>query len=666
METYSIRLNGVMLVDKPIGLDDLEFSVLRDDGFSSGDSILRYRVTSELTFWGCGYAELCKIKKKGLCENVEVIIYENSCETESIVFTGTIPISWVKFNHTVKTANSQIRDNAFSAFVKDFIKTEVNLWSAKTKNCLPITGIDKNIDFSKIHNSAGSAKEVLCFDVIAVLNYIIKYITDNKMSVVSNYYSTPTSVFGSNLYAITTGFNLRNVSSQGDIEAIYPTLSFEKVFKELRKKHRVFMDVVGDTIYIEREPEMFDNTNVLTIDKIPHGLIESVDSTRLFNGFKIGSSNTKPQDNAHTYYQASKLDMWATYNISSCGDCTATNDSETANIDIVSDFIIDSNMIHEQLNTSDTGNDKSVYLVNYFEENGVTEAMREYISGEWVYNTAITNQKVIDNWIGFSPQCLAVKRYSDLGFLVRRDGYSPYISYPGNVYWFDGVSYNTIFDNGNNIFTPVSGINIYTNTNVFTGNKNEIMTYFKSPVSTNLNLRADLLQIYLANINGGTPPGTWTFEYRIYIAHYLDDTFSTLINSYEMSAISVDAHNEKKDLSISTGMIPVNAGECFMVITTIDGGSLPAANYNFGTEGLSFRLIDADGMCDTRNDDNFDSKANLYEFEKQICKTDFDAIKANKRGYVLLNGIKAWIKEVKYTKKKTTFRLVSNNTLCRC
>ena len=71
-------------------------------------------------------------------------------------------------------------------------------------------------------------------------------------------------------------------------------------------------------------------------------------------------------------------------------------------------------------------------------------------------------------------------------------------------------------------------------------------------------------------------------------------------------------------------------------------------------------------MCDTRNDDNFDSKANLYEFEKHICKTDFDAIKANKRGYVLLNGIKAWIKEVKYTKKKTTFRLVSNNTLCRC
>ena len=35
-----------------------------------------------------------------------------------------------------------------------------------------------------------------------------------------------------------------------------------------------------------------------------------------------------------------------------------------------------------------------------------------------VYNTAITNQKVIDNWIGFSPQCLAVKRYSDLFYWI--------------------------------------------------------------------------------------------------------------------------------------------------------------------------------------------------------------------------------------------------------
>jgi hypothetical protein len=90
------------------------------------------------------------------------------------------------------------------------------------------------------------------------------------------------------------------------------------------------------------------------------------------------------------------------------------------------------------------------------------------------------------------------------------------------------------------------------------------------------------------------------------------------------------------------------------------------ASYNFSTSGLAFRLIDADGMCNSVNDDNFDSKANLYEFEKHICKADFDAIKANKRGYVLLNGIKAWVKEVKYTKKKTTFRLVSNSSMCDC
>lgn len=663
---YKILLDGLQIYDAPIGLDDMEFSILRDDGFSNGDQIIRYRATSTLTFIGDAYKYLCQKKKENICNIISCKIL-TQCDTGyELLFSGNIPISWVEFNHTTCTAQSQIRDNSFSAFVKDFIKTEVNLWSTKTKNCLPLAQIGTNVSFMKVHNSSGSIKDVFSFNVIDVLNFIIKYVTDNKIKVVSNFYSTPNSVFGSNLYLLTTGFNLRNTSSQGDIEAIYPTLSFEKVFKELRKKHRVFMDVVGDIIYIEPENTMYENTEILQFDGIPNGLIETVDKTRLFNGFKIGSSNTKLQNNSNSYYQSTKLNMWGEYNISSCGDCTTTTDSENANIDIVSEFIIDSNMIHEQLNTADTGNDKNIYLVNYFDTPPIIEAMREYIGGEWVYNTAITNQKVIDNWIGFSPQCLAVKRYSDLGFLVRRDDYKPYISAPGLIYWYDGVSGNIIFDNGNNVFTPSSAINIYTNTNVFTGTKNEIMTYFKSPVNTNMNIRADLSQIYLSDINGGTPPGTWTFEYRMYVVHYSDDTFSTIINSYEVSVISNDAHHEKKDLSVVTGMIPVNIGECFMLITTIDGGSLPVASYNFSTSGLAFRLIDADGMCNSVNDDNFDSKANMFDFEYPICHADFKSILANKKGYFILNDIKAWVKEVKYSKKKTTFKLVSNSSLCKC
>lgn len=664
---YKILLDGLHIYDAPIGLDDMEFSILRDDGFSNGDQIIRYRATSTLTFIGDAYKYLCQKKKESICNIVSCKIL-TQCDTGyELLFSGNIPISWVEFNHTTCTAQSQIRDNSFSAFVKDFIKTEVNLWSTKTKNCLPITGIDKNIDFSKIHNSAGSAKEVLCFDVIAVLNYIIKYITDNKMSVVSNYYSTPTSVFGSNLYAITTGFNLRNVSSQGDIEAIYPTLSFEKVFKELRKKHRVFMDVVGDTIYIEPESSMYENTQIFEIDGLPNDIRESVDKTRLFNGFKIGSSNTKLQNNSNAYYQSTKLNMWGEYNLSSCGDCTTTTDSENANIDIVSEFIIDSNMIHEQLNTSDTGNDKSVYLVNYFEENGVTEAMREYIGGEWVYNTAITNQKVIDNWIGFSPQCLAAKRYFDLGFLVRKDGYGGEIKItPFSAFNIcDIADFDIITDVGNNVFKPTSQIPILVNTSAFSGTASWYATYFKTPINTNINIRTDWINLHQSS---GTNWVGFGFDYSIYLFHYTDDTFTTIKNTYSQLIHVNDAKNEHKDLSVETGMIPVLVGECFLVCINIEpiGGLYNGMEFYFTSDYIKMQLTDADGMCDTRNDDNFDSKANMFDFEYPICHSDFKSILANKKGYIRLNGIKAWIKELRYSNKKTTLKLVSNNSLCKC
>lgn len=658
---YKILLDGLQIYDAPIGLDDMEFSILRDDGFSNGDQIIRYRATSTLTFIGDAYKYLCQKKKESICNIVSCKIL-TQCDTGyELLFSGNIPISWVEFNHTTCTAQSQIRDNSFSAFVKDFIKTEVNLWSTKTKNCLPITGIDKNIDFSKIHNSAGSAKEVLCFDVIAVLNYIIKYITDNKMSVVSNYYSTPTSVFGSNLYAITTGFNLRNVSSQGDIEAIYPTLSFEKVFKELRKKHRVFMDVVGDTIYIEPESSMYENTQIFEIDGLPNDIRESVDKTRLFNGFKIGSSNTKLQNNSNAYYQSTKLNMWGEYNLSSCGDCTTTTDSENANIDIVSEFIIDSNMIHEQLNTSDTGNDKSVYLVNYFEENGVTEAMREYIGGEWVYNTAITNQKVIDNWIGFSPQCLAAKRYSDLFFLVRTDPFQISV-YPLN--WMAVVDNgNIITDITQNAYTSPTPMNIGINLPSGSGTLSTLVTYYECPINTNINLKAFWNDIKLTF---GSSPNS--VDFKILIHHYSDNTLSTVLNVYQNTLTVPNIAsliNSPESMDCETGMISVNAGECFAVVYYIDLNFIPITSVDF-TGNTAFRLIDADGMCDTRNDDNFDSKANMFDFEYPICHSDFKSILANKKGYIRLNGIKAWIKELRYSNKKTTLKLVSNSTLCNC
>ena len=62
--------------------------------------------------------------------------------------------------------------------------------------------------------------------MLEVLNYQIKYATDNKAYVVSDYLNT-------NKYMITNGYNLHNDS--GSLETKYPNVSFNKLFEELRK-----------------------------------------------------------------------------------------------------------------------------------------------------------------------------------------------------------------------------------------------------------------------------------------------------------------------------------------------------------------------------------------------------------------------------------------------
>ena len=79
----------------------------------------------------------------------------------------------------------------------------------------------------KTHDNNTDYISVVSFDVLDVFKKLVLYHTDNTIDVVSTYLTT-------NKYAITTGFNLHNHSSVTD--DVYPKISIEDLFKELRKK----------------------------------------------------------------------------------------------------------------------------------------------------------------------------------------------------------------------------------------------------------------------------------------------------------------------------------------------------------------------------------------------------------------------------------------------
>ena len=165
-------------------------------------------------------------------------------------------------------------------------------------------------------------KEILGFDVLDVLNYQIKYATDNKAYVVSDYLTT-------NKYMITNGYNLHNDS--GSLEQKYPNVSFNKLFEELRKKFRLFMVIEYDVDgipYLRIEPESysFSSTNILDISDIQDSTTEEIDKTRLYNSIKVGSKITEPTTVETIYDENSPVLSFIESTFTTCGECTVNSE----------------------------------------------------------------------------------------------------------------------------------------------------------------------------------------------------------------------------------------------------------------------------------------------------------------------------------------------------
>ena len=68
--------------------------------------------------------------------------------------------------------------------------------------------------------------------------------------------------------------------------------------------------------------------------------------------------------------------------------------------------------------------------------------------------------------------------------------------------------------------------------------------------------------------------------------------------------------------------------------------------------------------CEEFDNENQDSKYRLIKFSKELCQSDFQYIKNNKRGNITVNGKVFYIKNLTYRKNKLTdFELIGNSSL---
>ena len=85
----------------------------------------------------------------------------------------------------------------------------------------------------------GGGEEIISFDILDVIKYIVSYISDNSINVVSDYLSL-------NGFVITTGYNLYGIAD-GVMANIYPNVSLKKVFDNLYKFLNLYFSIDNPT-----------------------------------------------------------------------------------------------------------------------------------------------------------------------------------------------------------------------------------------------------------------------------------------------------------------------------------------------------------------------------------------------------------------------------------
>lgn len=651
---YKVYLNNIEQKEEDIiNITELaSFSILREDGITSTEQILRETSEMELHFCGATYCYLVDLLSKDRCSNVDFHIEDSDT---GLSYYGIIPISLLVLNPHSKTGTTKIKDTSFSAYVRDVMGVDVSLSNIKTLDCQPLTIAEKNIVFVKEHNATTTEVKITCYDVLDVFNYLLSYLTNNKVGAVSDFLTT-------NKYAITTGFNMHHYATTQD--EFFPEVSIQQLFSELSKKERLYTSVDNDIngnpyLRIEQESYFFSNTTpLIDVDEIPFDTTQEVDIDRSYVSIKVGANKTMDGDGE--YFRNRRYTSFVEESYDKCSNCVAKKENI---LDLVSNFIIDSNVIYDLLNAgaSDNDNDEGIVLVNYEGD----EAIRTLIGSEYVYNDRFRNENVLSRLNEDIAECISLYKYAKSGFRADYTGYTLTISGGGG---YDGQHDRIEFSNI--VYDNTSSLDVFTGTATYppdvtnplpsTGSVG--VTYFETQQDGEYSFRLDLVR-FLQISKPGSPT---ELDVQIQIVVHTNNTFTTYTDVYEKTVHVNNAVTTPTSITLITDKITLTAGQVVTACIAFKDYSgfiiAVGGNYDFQADNVIFEMV-SDGTCETLSIDQ-DNKPFVLEFDYPLCQQDYQLIRDNKRGYITVKGQRFWIKELEYKPFALShFVLMGNNSI---
>lgn len=665
---YKYSINGVDYSDALGGAMESAESIERLFNNAQIDSNIRLYNESQLSFTGKAYDYICS-HLDDTCFKFDVVL----SNAENYTITGTFYSYMVTVDVFKRIANTQLKDMSWSSVLRNRTANKIYTASKVTINCEPLISLTRHSVpmFGTDGTQEGSFKTG--FNAIDVINYMVKYLTNNQMSVVSPFLeANPIIIFNG---AQITPFNPFIPFEAPTQSETYIFASLDDILTPIRKIYGLDMDIIGNVIYLLPTDDTFIDEQIYEISNVPIDTTFTTDSARLFSSVKLGSTaqmlDISDEDNEpYISFRSTMINGFSEQFLNAC-NCELDKSNE---LDLSYDIITDPNLIHKALVEPETISKTEIVFVEGYWNGGFLHPKSFFSpnTGRYYYNDTFLFINVMSRWGDTIANCVysptafeEIYRSQCGGFLETEECANPYNlflpgtgNYKGFMYWI----------NPNQVSPPpfdTDSTDIYNGwlANPSPGTHEQSLVNpdgYSGYVVPFTGWYAFTAESYLAT---SLPRNNLTARFSIVV--YEDDTL--LVEVYRVTETKNYGAipNLSDTFEVSTDAILLNAGNVVMVQTDIDIDSPTPSIGQITWDGISF-FYDTSriGCIDYRTDPN--TRPYVYEFDYPICLEDFEYIKENRLGYILLDNKKCWISKITRTLTgETILRLVSNDVICK-
>lgn len=351
-----VKLDDIILEDTPRGWDKAVIKSKR--GKALKGLFLTY--SSDLEFWGDGFEYINNVMEEDYCNTIKVTIETNDCNDNGeweVEFNGVIQIPQIsRFIVQENIIQTKIFDDTFDAKINNnkSIKAYVDVGLSKNGVVIDaapsnsISMFDPTDNFQLYEPNPCSGYRVYdCF------KFILDHITDGEIGFKSDLFST--TYYNWMLF---NGKELRLRNGGGDQLEV----SFKELIKELNKKCNISFAIEPDDgidydfrLRLEETSYFEQDDAILTLDNVPD-ITMSFNRDELYSNVEIGSKSF--DDDIVLSYPPLNFKAFKEEDYTLLGQCNVDK-----TLKLVSDYVIDSNIIEDVIVNAIEKYDKKTFLI---------------------------------------------------------------------------------------------------------------------------------------------------------------------------------------------------------------------------------------------------------------------------------------------------------------